>query len=81
MDTNVHIGTVEITTQVVGKTLFLTIAEAAAETRYSESYLRKLIDEGKLPSFKGDGNNGRVRIRTDELLAFMETLRVTNPSR
>lgn len=77
METSVRIDRVEITTQIVGKPLFLTIAEAAHETRYSESYLRKIISEGSLPSFKGEGTSGRVRIRTDHLLAYMETLRVT----
>jgi excisionase family DNA binding protein len=76
METTVHIESVTIHTQVVGKPLFLSVAQAAAETGYSESYVRKLIHDGLLPHFKGEGNNGRVLIRTDELLAFMETRRV-----
>jgi excisionase family DNA binding protein len=76
LETTVHIDNVSITTQVVGKPLFMTVAQAAAETGYSESYLRKLIHDGLLPHFKGEGNNGRVLIRTDELMAFMELRRV-----
>ena len=79
METTVHIDNVTIHTQVVGKPLFLTVQQASAETGYSESYLRKLMREGHLPHFKGEGANGRVLIRTDELLAFMETRRVATP--
>ena len=81
METTVHIGNVMIHTQVIGKPLFLTVQQAAAETGFSESYLRKLMREGFLPYFKGDGQNGKVMIRTDELLAFMETRRVVGPAR
>jgi excisionase family DNA binding protein len=80
LETTVHIDNVSITTQVVGKPLYLTVAEAAAETRFSESFLRKLMRDGQLPHFKGDGNNGRVLIRTDELMAFMELRRVVGPT-
>ena len=80
METTVHIGSVTIHTQVVGKPLFLTVQQAAVETGYSEPHLRMLIRTGKLPHFKGEGNNGRVRVRTDELLAFMETRRVVGPA-
>ena len=76
METTVHIDQVTIHTQIAGKPLFLTVAQAAAETGYSESYLRKLLRDGLLPHFKGEGTNGRVLVRTDELLAFMETRRV-----
>jgi excisionase family DNA binding protein len=76
MDATIHIDNVTINTQVVGKPLFLSVREAAFETGYSESYVRRLIHEGQLPHFKGEGNNGRVLIRTDELLGYMETRRV-----
>ena len=76
METTVHIDSVTIHTHVAGKPLFLSVQQAAVETGYSESYLRKLLKDGHLPHFKGDGTNGRVLIRTDELLAFMETRRV-----
>ncbi len=76
METTVHIDQVTIHTQVAGKPLFLSVAQATVETGYSESYVRKLLHDGLLPHFKGEGNNGRVLIRTDELLAFMETRRV-----
>ena len=79
MDTTVHIDNVTINTQVAGKPLFLTVQQASGETGYSESYLRKLISKGELPHFKGEGTNGRVLIRTDELLAFMETRRIVGP--
>ncbi len=80
MDTTVHIDNVTIHTQIAGKPLFLSVAQAAVETGYSESYIRKLLRDGLLPHFKGEGNNGRVLIRTDELLAFMESRRVTGAS-
>ncbi len=78
--TTVHIDSVTITTQVVGKPLFLTVQQAAVETGFSESYLRKLMRDGLLPHFKGDGQNGRVMIMTQELIAFMETRRVAGPA-
>lgn len=80
METTVHIDNMTIHTQVVGKPLFLTVQQASKETGYSESYLRKLIRDGHLPHFKGEGANGRVLIRTDELLAFMEARRVVGPT-
>ena len=76
MGTTVHIDNVTINTHVAAKPLFLSVQQAAVETCYSESYVRKLIHDGQLPHFKGEGNNGRVLIKTDELLAFMETRRV-----
>ena len=80
IEPEIYIDQMTINTQVAGKPLFLTVAKAAIETGYSESYLRKLIQKGALPHFKGEGNNGRVQIRTDELLAFMESRRVINAS-
>jgi excisionase family DNA binding protein len=80
VDTTVHIDSVIINTQIAGKPLYLTVAEAATETRFSESFLRKLMRDGQLPHFKGEGNNGRILIRTDELLAFMELRRVVAPA-
>ena len=77
METTVHIDQVTIHTQIADKPLFLTVAQAAVETGYSESYLRKLLRDCLLPHFKGEGTNGRVLVRTDELLAFMETRRVS----
>jgi excisionase family DNA binding protein len=73
---SVHIDQLTINTHVPDKPLFLTIRQAAEETGFSTSYLRQLMRDGQLPHFKGQGNNGRVLIRTDELLAFMETRRV-----
>ena len=80
METNVHIDRVEIHTQIEGKPLFLTVSRAAEETGFSTSYVRKLIQTGQLPHFKGEGTNGRVLIRTDELIGFMELRRVTAPA-
>ena len=76
MDTTVHIDRVEITVHAPDKPLFLSLQAAASESGLSASYLRKLIREGQLPAFKGDGNNGHVHVCTDELIAFMETRRV-----
>ncbi len=53
--------------------------QAAIETSLSASYVRALIQRGQLPHFKDEGRNGRVLIRTDELLAFMEARRVLLP--
>jgi excisionase family DNA binding protein len=80
LETTIKIDNVTINTQIAGKSLFLTVAEAAVESRFSESFLRKLMRDGQLPHFKGEGNNGRILIRTDELLAFMELRRVVAPA-
>lgn len=76
METTVHIDRVEITVHAPDKPLFLSLQQAAAESGLSASYLRKLIRQGQLPAFKGDGNNGHVHIKTAELVAFMETRRI-----
>ena len=76
METTVHIDRVEITVHAPDKPLFLSLQRAAEESGLSVSYLRKLIRDGKLPAFKGEGNNGHVHFRTVELVAFMETRRV-----
>ena len=61
----IYIDQMTINTQVAGKPLFLTVAKAAIETGYSESCIGKLIQKGVLPHFTGEGNNGRMLIRTD----------------
>ena len=66
----------EITVHAPDKPLFLSLQRAAEESGLSASYLRQLAQQGQLPAFKGDGNNGHVHVRTDELIAFMETRRV-----
>jgi excisionase family DNA binding protein len=72
----IRIDNVSIIVHVEGKPLYLTVAQAAAEVGYHESYIRSMIREGHLPSYKGDGSSGRVRIRTSDLLAFMELRKV-----
>ena len=79
MSTDVRIERVEITVHTPDKPLFLTVQQAAAETSLSVSYLRALMQSGQLPHFKGEGPNGRVLVRTDELMAFMEARRVLLP--
>ena len=79
MSTDVHIERVEITVHAPDKPLFLTVQQAAVETSLSASYLRTLIRDGKLPHFKGEGTNGCVLVRTDELMAFMEARRGALP--
>ena len=79
MSTDVRIERVEITVHTPDKPLFLTVQQAAAETSLSTSYLRALMQSGQLPHFKGEGRNGRVLVRTDELMAFMEARRVLLP--
>ena len=79
METSVHIDRVEITVHAPDKPLFLTVERAAEEVGQSVSHMRKLIRDGKLPSYKGDGAGGRVHVRTDELIAFMELRRVVCP--
>ena len=81
METTIHIDNVTIHTHVEGKPLYLTVQQAALETGFSESYVRKLLQDGSLPHFKGEGTNGRVLIKTDELVAFLETRRVVEPGK
>ncbi len=81
METTVHIDNVTIHTHVEGKPLYLTVPRAALETGFSASYIRKLLQDGSLPHFKGEGTNGRVLIKTDELVAFLETRRVVVATR
>ena len=80
METTVHIDRVEITVHVEGKPLYMTPQRASEEVGLSVSHLKKLIHEGQLPSYKGDGNNGHVHIRTSDLVAFMELRRVVTPA-
>jgi excisionase family DNA binding protein len=76
METTIHIDNVTIHTHVEGKPLYLTPQRAAEEVGLSVSYIKEVIREGLLPSFKGEGTGGRVLIKTDELVAFLETRRV-----
>ncbi|MBQ43079.1 MAG: hypothetical protein CME15_11505 [Gemmatimonadetes bacterium] len=80
METTVHIDRVEITVHAPDKPLFLTVERAADEVGQSVSHMRKLIREGKLPSYKGDGTGGRVHVKTVDLIAFMELRRVACPN-
>src|SRR5947207_14887740 len=52
---------------------FLTIAEAAAFLRVSETSLRRWTNSGKLRSFRVGGRNERRFLRED-LLAFMPSV-------
>jgi hypothetical protein len=45
----------------------LTVAEAAAESGYSEERLREMAREGLLPHAKGDGSRGHLRIARCDL--------------
>ena len=45
----------------------LTIAEAAAETGYSEAHLRELAREGTLPDGRESGSHGPIRIRRGDV--------------
>ncbi len=45
----------------------LTVAEAAAESGYSEDYLRELVRDGRIPDSRPAGSEGRIRIRRADL--------------
>ena len=67
--TEVHIDRVTITVVCPDKPVFMTLRRAADEFGLSPSYFRKLIREGSLPSYKGEGNGPRPRQdrRTDRV--------------
>ena len=76
METTVHIDNVTIHTHVKGKPLFMTAQRAAEEVGLSVSYIKEMIRKGHLPSFKGEGTGGRVHVRTEDLISFMELRKV-----
>jgi hypothetical protein len=45
----------------------LTVAEAAAESGYSEEHLRELVRAGRLPDNRPPGSEGRILIRRCDL--------------
>ena len=74
--TDVHIDSITIHTQVSDKPMYMTPERVAEELGLSLPYIRKLIHDGKLPSYKGEGTGGRVHVKTDDAVAFMELRRV-----
>ena len=72
----VHIDRVEINVHVEGKPLYMTPQRASEEVGLAVSYLKQMIREKRLPSYKGEGTGGHIHIRTEDLIAFMELRRV-----
>ena len=71
----VQINELRITVQAPDKPLFLSVQRAAEECGYRANYIRRLIRIGALPAVKAPGRTGQVRIRTEHLIAYMDSLR------
>ena len=78
METKINIDRVEITVHVQDKPLYVTPQRAAEEVGLSVSYIKEMIREGHLPSYKGEGTGGHVHVRTEDLIAFMELRKVVS---
>ena len=76
METSVHIAQIVVNTHVERLPAFLTVQQAATECSFSESHMRKLIRDGVLPSYKGDGTSGHVRVKSADVVGMMEARRV-----
>lgn len=46
---------------------FVSIADAARLSGYSEDHLRRLVREGKVPAIRGHGPKSRIQIRQQDL--------------
>ncbi|HYH66191.1 MAG TPA: helix-turn-helix domain-containing protein [Urbifossiella sp.] len=59
----------------------LNVKQAAVRAGVSESLLYQLCSEGRLPHYRlgGRGRRGKIVIAPDDLDAFMESCRVTEP--
>ena len=52
---------------------FVTMAEAADLLQVSAGTIRRRVADGSLPAYRlGDAPSSRVRLRVDELLAWVE---------
>ena len=59
----------------------LNVKQAAERAGVSESLLYQLCSEGRLPHYRlgGRGRRGKILIAAEDLDAFMESCRVTEP--
>jgi len=59
----------------------LNVKQAAERAGVSESLLYQLCSEGRLPHYRlgGRGRRGKILISAEDLDAFMESCRVTEP--